>query len=298
MIQNTTFAVTVPEDFRLAPNLGYLSRAAGECLHRLAGDAIVKALPLPGQPVATISGGPRDRELNITLSGAAATDETAKAAADYIRDWFDLDTELAPFYRLAAADPLLEAAARLHRGLRLIGIPDLFEALAWGILGQQINLAFAYTLKRRLVEAYGVSVPHEGERLWTFPAPQTIAALEMRDLLPLGLSVRKCEYLIHAAQLIADGTLTKQKLAALDTREAEKTLVAIRGIGPWTANYVMMRCLRKMDAFPIDDVGLHRALHHVTGAAERPSRREIAAMAAGWQGFEAYATFYLWRLLY
>lgn len=289
----------MPEDFRFEPNLGYLTRSASECLYQIREGGIYRALPIPGTPIVMIRS-VQDRDLVVTFLGAASelADELAPAAAGYIRDWLDLDTELEPFYRLAAADPILAAAVETHRGLRVIGIPDLYEALAWGILGQQINLAFAYTLKRRLVETYGGRIDHEGHTYWTFPRPETIAALDVRDLLPLKLTVKKCEYLIHTAGLVADGTLSKEGLASLGFREAEQALVRIRGIGPWTANYVLMRCLRMKDAFPIDDVGLHHALRHVTGSAAKPPREDIRRMAAGWSGWEAYATFYLWRLLY
>ncbi|MEK0316566.1 DNA-3-methyladenine glycosylase family protein [Cohnella sp. 56] len=296
---NPSIRLQVPEDFRFEPNLGYLTRSASECLYQIRDGGIYRALPIPGTPIVMIRSAP-DRDLVVKFLGAASelADELAPAAAAYIRDWLDLDTELTPFYRLAAADPILAAAVETHRGLRLIGIPDLYEALAWGILGQQINLAFAYTLKRRLVETYGGRIDHEGHAYWTFPRPETIAALDVRDLLPLKLTVKKCEYLIHTARLVADGTLSKEGLASLGFREAEQALVRIRGIGPWTANYVLMRCLRMKDAFPIDDVGLHHALRHVTGSAAKPSREDIRRMAAGWSGWEAYATFYLWRLLY
>jgi DNA-3-methyladenine glycosylase II len=102
------------------------------------------------------------------------------------------------------------------------------------------------------------------------------------------------------ARLMADGELTKERLLerADDPASLEKSLVAIRGIGPWTANYVMMRCLRILSAFPIGDVGLHLALKHLSGSAEKPPLDEIRRLATPWAGWEAYATFYLWRCLY
>ena len=83
-----------------------------------------------------------------------------------------------------------------------------------------------------------------------------------------------------------------------DVKEAEKILTKIRGIGPWTANYVLMRCLRFTSAFPIDDVGLHNAVKHVIGSEQKPTKEELLNLSAPWKGWEAYATFYLWRFLY
>ena len=80
------------------------------------------------------------------------------------------------------------------------------------------------------------------------------------------------------------------------TIKAEKLLVRIRGIGPWTANYVLMRCLRFPTAFPIDDVGLHNVIKLLTGSETKPTK--IKEYATTWTNWESYATFYLWRTLY
>lgn len=98
---------------------------------------------------------------------------------------------------------------------------------------------------------------------------------------------------------MADGRLVKELLLEMnDFAAMEKELLSIRGIGPWTANYVLMRCLRNAAAFPIADVGLHNALKHVLGLDEKPTLPHIRQLAEGWKGWEAYATFYLWRVLY
>ena len=294
--------LNVPESFDFRQNLAYLARSPNECLYRIDGGRLYKAIPIGGgeTPVVEIRSDDA-RTVTIRFLGDSEPEAPERRAAvvRYVRDWFDLDTDLAPFYRLAAEDPLLGPAAEAYRGLRCMGIPDLFEALSWGIIGQQINLAFAYTLKRRLVEAFGDSVTCEGETYRLFPSASRIAGLEPTELDELRMTARKNEYLVGVARLIADGSLTKPKLLALGSlRAAEKALVGIRGIGPWTANYVLMRCLRMTDAFPIDDVGLHLAIRHAAGMDRKPTRAELLALSEGWKGWEAYATFYLWRLLY
>ncbi|MBB6735667.1 DNA-3-methyladenine glycosylase 2 [Cohnella zeiphila] len=294
--------LSVPEPFDFGQNLVYLARSPNECLYRIDGDRLYKAIPIDSgeTPVVEIRS---DSASTMTIRFLGDTEPSGQAGRDavirYVRDWFDLDTDLAPFYRLAASDPLLGPAAELFNGLRCMGIPDLFEAMSWGIIGQQINLAFAYTLKRRLVETFGPRIECEGETYYLFPSAERIARLEPEELDELRMTARKNEYLVGVARLIAGGSLTKANLLALgNLRAAEKALVGIRGIGPWTANYVLMRCLRMTEAFPIDDVGLHQAIRHAAGMDRKPTRAELLAMAAGWAGWEAYATFYLWRHLY
>lgn len=292
--------IEVPAAFRYAQNLHYLTRSADECLYQVRSDCIYKVLPLKDcTPIIELSAGAHDTLLLRFVGGSSPSLTSERAAVvDYVRDWFDLETDLQPFYAMVKADPLLSPVVSDFSGLRLMGIPDLFEALSWGIIGQQINLKFAYTLKRRLVERFGRSVSAEEERYWLFPDPQDIASLDVSDLTPLQLTTRKAEYLIGVAKLIAEGKLSKESLAQQDLVTATRTLVGIRGIGPWTAHYVLMRCLRHPSAFPIDDVGLHNAIKHVLQLEKKPSKQEIARLASSWTGWEAYATFYLWRVLY
>ncbi|WP_099479683.1 DNA-3-methyladenine glycosylase family protein [Paenibacillus ihbetae] len=293
-----------PKEFSFKENLKYLQRSPNECLFHVRNDRIYRALPLShGEDIVVIEvrEAPHEQAVIVRFLGDFLPVEPCLRAdaAAYVRDWFDMNTDLVPFYEMASADPLLRDAVQTFYGLRNMGIPDLFEALCWGILGQQINLTYAYTLKRRFVEAFGRRIPCEGESYWIFPRPEDIAALSVHDLSGLRMTVKKCEYVLNVAKLMADGALTKEKLLeAGSLKQAENMLIAIRGIGPWTANYVLMRCLRMPDAFPIDDVGLHNAIKHVMGMEKKPTKEEIRKLSARWVNWESYATFYLWRFLY
>ncbi|RXT02807.1 DNA-3-methyladenine glycosylase [Ammoniphilus sp. CFH 90114] len=293
--------LNLPKEFCFDHNLKYLSNAHNECLFQVQDQRIYKAIPLE-QETAIIeirATDPHTLTIRFLGNNPPKTKSARVAAARYVMDWFDLETDLQPFYELAIKDVLLQKAVDSFYGLRNIGIPDLFEAICWGIIGQQINLTFAYTLKRRLVERYGEKVEYKGKEYWIFPTPDVIAALTVGELSQLQISTKKSEYLIGVAQLIMEGKLSKESLLATrDYKQAEKLLVDIRGIGPWTANYVLMRCLRFPSAFPIDDVGLHNAIKHVLGLEHKPTKKEILQLSANWTNWESYATFYLWRFLY
>jgi len=200
---------------------------------------------------------------------------------------------------MANGDPLLKRLAERYYGLRLIGIPDLFEALAWSVIGQQINLNFAYTLKKRLVEAFGEKVTGDGRDFCLFPSPETVAGLSPETLLKMQFSRNKTEYLVGIARRITSGELSKEIILkeGNDLNAMRAKLLEIRGVGQWTADYVLMKCFRLPSAFPIGDVGLHNALKIQLGLPQKPSLKEIEKIAAGWKDWEAYATFYLWRSL-
>jgi DNA-3-methyladenine glycosylase II len=293
--------IPVPLEFDYTINMGYLSRSPNEVMFHLDSGKILRRIPIGhGQPLVEVSGDhPGFLNVHVLENALPLSQDEREAVIRYVREWFDLDTDLTPFYTLAGSDPVLQKVVPALYGLRNIGIDDLFEAVCWGILGQQINLAFAYTLKRRFVESFGQGMDHNGVRYWTFPSPDVIASLSTADLTSLQITGKKSEYLIGVAELIAQGKLSKQALLQTgDCKEAEKQLVSIRGIGPWTANYVLMRCLRFPSAFPIDDVGLHNAIKSVLGLEQKPSVQLIRQLSATWTNWEAYATFYLWRYLY
>lgn len=292
--------IEVPKEFNFQQNIDYLLRSSNECMFEIREGKIRKAISFGDEVSLVEISESIDGNLLISfLASPPSSNQVQEGVLSYIRDWFDLDNDLKPFYAMAENDLLLQKAIKEFYGLRTIGIPDLFEALAWGILGQQINLTYAYTLKRRLVEGFGRSIEWEGRKYWIFPKPEKIAQLTVKDLGAMKMTVKKCEYLIGVAQLIAEGKLSKSLIMDTENfKDAEKMLVEIRGIGPWTANYVLMRCLRFPNAFPITDVGLHNAIKHLTGAKEKPAIEEILKLAVPWKGWESYATFYLWRFLY
>ncbi|MEI4771341.1 DNA-3-methyladenine glycosylase [Psychrobacillus sp. FJAT-51614] len=299
--QDEQIIIHTPPNFSFKQNLHYLSRSTNECLFHISEDMVRKAITV-GECITLIEIKERDEHsLVVDFLGDTrpiSSKDREKVAA-YIFEWFDLKTDMSRFIELSSNDPILQQAITEFNGLRIMGIPDLFEAMVWGILGQQINLTYAYTLKRRLVEQYGRALEFEGKQYWVFPSPGEIANLSIEDLASLKMTVKKCEYLLDVANLINLGLLTKEMLLETnDIKKAEKKLTSIRGIGPWTANYVLMRCLRFPSAFPIDDVGLHNALKYITGSQQKPSKDEILLLSKAWKGWEAYATFYLWRFLY
>jgi len=290
--------LATPPEFDFEQCLAYLTRSADECLHQVEGQAVFKALPVEGGRPTLCKLTEDAGRLQLSFLNGQPDKLAQEAAMDYVRQWFDLQTDLSVFYRIAAQDKVLGLLTQTYYGLRLIGIPDLFEALCWAIIGQQINVAFAYIVKRRFVEAFGERLDVGGVSYWLFPRPEQVARLQAGDLRALQFSTRKAEYIIGLAQLLAQGELSQDKLQQLhDFEQMQAALVQLRGIGRWTANYVLMRCFRHPRAFPIDDVGLHNAVRLAYQLQDKPAIEEIQTLFEPWAGWEAYATFYLWRAL-
>lgn len=292
----STLTLPLPSEFSFSECLRYLSRSTRESLHHMDGDRLKKVIDHAGAPVFLTLYTRASHSLVIDYQSTAPDAEQFVQA--YVVEWFDLARDLRPFYALAEADPLLAFAVKRHYGLRLIGIPSLFEALCWAIIGQQINLAFAYTLKQRFVQTFGAADQHEGLTYYRFPTPKVVAQLTPDQLTSLQFSGRKAEYVIGAAQTIAAGRLSKEQLQALPTPEALETLVGHRGIGAWTAHYALLKCLQRPDAFPAADVGLHNAIKQGLRLTHKPDLPTVYRYAEPWQGWRGYATFYLWQTLF
>ena len=115
----------------------------------------------------------KDQLVIEQLAGSNVPEEVIRT---YVTNWFDLNRELEPFYHLLDSSSLAYMANEFN-GLRLVRIPDLFEALCWCVIGQQINLTFAYKIKRRFVEAYGSKLEYGDYLYYTFPSPDDLAGV-------------------------------------------------------------------------------------------------------------------------
>lgn len=291
-----SLVIPLPDEFSYPLAVSFLERSPRELLHRVEQGKIFKLLKVDGSNVLfSIQG--KDDKLQVEILFGAPSAAGRKTITEYVREWFDLDTDLKPFYSMAKKDDLLKNLVREYRGYRIVGQPDLFESLVWAVLGQQINLAFAYTLKQRFVEKFGERIEVDRQEHFVFPSPQVVAGLSPASLLALQFSRQKAAYTIGIAQAFVDGEISKEKLAGLSLKDAREALIRIKGIGNWTANYALMKTFRHPDAFPLEDAGLHNAIRNQLGLKSKPSLERVKRIFKKYKGWEAYATLYLWKSL-
>ena len=199
---------------------------------------------------------------------------------------------------MAKNDPVLHQVAETCYGLRLVSIPDLFEATCWAVMGQHINLNFAYRLKKRFVESFGERFRIDDRVFYLFPTPKLIAEQTVQRFRQFQFTAKKAEYVLEIAKKVADGTLSKNiLLKKASFKSAKKELMRLHGVGKWTAEYVALRCLKDPAAFPVADVGLQNAIKGQLGLKAKPSVDDIYKYSKGWKNWQAYATFYLWNAL-
>jgi len=298
----TAFTLALPPGYPLP----HLRRALGRDPHsvteRLAGDVYRTAVDLDGRPALL--------EFRLSSDAVAASLETLGepddsapppgaarrppllAVHDYAVGLLGLGQDAAPFARLARRLGL----GRLVAGrpeLRLSQVPSVFDGLLWAIIGQQINFPFACTLKRRLMERTGRPL---GDGFFAPPSPAAVARLEPDDLRPLQYSRQKAEYLVTTARLVARGDLDLGALPGMSATRAERTLLAVRGLGPWSVNYLMMRALGFPDCIPLGDTGVTSGLQTLFRLEERPDTDATRRLMAVFSPYRSLATAHLWQI--
>jgi DNA-3-methyladenine glycosylase II len=293
-----SFSIQTPPEFSFEHCLVFLKRSPLELLHVCSEDNVIKLLPINSKRVLFSLKKEAETTLKVTvLNEQKANSDLKEYLERYVREWFDLDTDLKPFYKLAAKDTLLKNLVKEFHGYRIIGQPDLFESLIWAVLGQQINLNFAYTLKQRFVEGFGERIMFEGKSYFTFPQASGVATISTDQLLPLQFSRQKSNYVVHIAEAFASGQISKEKLKDIPFQEAKEILMKIKGIGNWTANYALMKTFRHPQSFPLEDAGLHNAIKKALMLDRKPTLSEVKEIFKKYKGWEAYATLYLWKSL-
>ena len=203
-----------------------------------------------------------------------------------------LHTPSVLFEREFAGDLLLGPVVSRQRGLCIPMTPTPWEALAWAIMGQQVNLTFATTLRRNLILLAGRA---HSSGLRAHPDAAQVSELPTESLRALKFSRSKADYLVGAAKAVASGGVDLDALAAMPMEEAAATLLQLRGVGPWTVQYAFMRGLGFHDCLPAGDAGLAQGLDKLTGS--RPTEAQIRSMMAKYSPYRSLATYHVWASL-
>jgi AraC family transcriptional regulator, regulatory protein of adaptative response / DNA-3-methyladenine glycosylase II len=274
-----------PYDFELL--LGFLGKRAIPGVERVDDTGYERVFgPRERSAWLRVSANLEKSELLLEVTGAGT-----KMLPDIVqrtRRMFDLDADMKPVHAALSVSDLLQTGIARRPGLRVPGSWDGFELAVRAVIGQQVSVAAATTLTRRLVEKYGAlrsGVPEGLDRV--FPGPDLLADAALDGI---GLPQSRIDTLRGLAQAVLAGDLDfspDQNLADFVAR-----ITKLRGIGSWTAHYIAMRGLRNPDAFPAGDLVLQQML----GGERRLSERETDAVSQAWRPWRAYSVLHLWYL--
>jgi AraC family transcriptional regulator, regulatory protein of adaptative response / DNA-3-methyladenine glycosylase II len=288
------FELALPAGYRPEIPLRVHGRDGESPAERVSGRTLEKILPNGGSPVhLRIEFAGRAARCTVE-NGTAPSPATMRGAHAAALRMLGLPQDPGSFERRISADARLRRLVKGRRGVRIPRTADSFEALAWAIIGQQVNLAFAYRLRRALIERAGSPA---AAGLMAHPTPYQVARLDYSDLTKHQYSRRKAEYLIDAARAVSTGAIELRELELGPASRAERTLLDTRGIGPWSAHYLMMRGLGFNDCVPVGDTGLAAALERLYALDHRPDALTMRALMEPFAPHRSLATFHLWLSL-
>lgn len=190
---------------------------------------------------------------------------------------------------LAKRDRVMKKLIPQFGEARLESRGDAFTTLARSIVGQQISVKAAQSVW----DKFAATVGGQATRL----APPAVLALDAPTLRGVGLSARKAEYLRDLARHFDDGAVHVGQWQQMDDEAIIDELVAIRGIGRWTAEMFLIFHLMRPNVLPLDDLGLLKGISLSYFSGEPVSRSEARELGEGWAPFRSVATWYLWRSL-
>ncbi|MQA91845.1 MAG: DNA-3-methyladenine glycosylase 2 family protein [Gemmatimonas sp.] len=228
-----------------------------------------RAPPLGLVPVPAHRAGARPYRESIVTSDLHTASIPAEAV-DYLR----------------RVDPILAGLVSIHGALEYPIDSDLWRSLVSSIVGQQLSIKAAATIRERVAALDG-----------GFPTPETIETLSDESLRGCGLSRAKVGFLRDLARRWLAGEIDPPHLERLPDEEVIEHLVRVRGVGRWTAEMVLIFSLGRPDVLAVDDLGLRSAAQRLYGLAERPEREEFDALGAPWRPYRSYASLYLWQSL-
>jgi 3-methyladenine DNA glycosylase/8-oxoguanine DNA glycosylase len=214
------------------------------------------------------------------------------------REMFSLEHRIEEFYAQVRREPVLRGTERRFRGLRIPRDASVYEALLHAIVGQQLSVAAANTIQRRLFEKVGSAIEVDGVEVPSVPTPGSVAGLSADELRSVGMSRVKASSLRALAAWASDAAPSASALAAMPLESAVETLDALPGVGRWTAENALLRGAGRTDVFVAGDLGIRVALDEY-GVVRRtgPEAKVRAWAEQHYPGWGSYATLYLWRKL-
>nr|WP_312548029.1 DNA-3-methyladenine glycosylase 2 [Massilia sp.] len=292
MMTAHTLILPLPAQYRIEDVLAFHARDAEGLAEQVGADNVRKAVLLDGVPVLfDVRLGAAAAACRIEADGALG--EGAQVLArDALRNILALRIDPAPFADVVRDDAAFGPLVRRQPGLRIVQSATVFEALTWAIIGQQINLPFAISLRRTFIEQAG---RRHSSGLWCYPEAADVARLDLETLTSRKFSRAKAETLLRVARLAAEGELVLRQDDAPE--RAGAALLAIKGIGPWTVNYTLLRGYGYADCSLHGDVAVRSAIGRLTGAATKPDIAQAEAWLAAYRPHRTMAAAYLWASL-
>ncbi len=293
MSSPATCAIALPENFRVGDVLAFHGRDTQAVAERIEGPRLQKGLLWHGRP-ASLSIRFEGRRAAVELGGDSVTRADRKALEQMARRMLGLTQPVEAFERAFALHPQLGPLIARQSGMRVPLAATPFEALTWAITGQQISVAVAISMRRKLIRL--CALQHSGG-LACHPDAHTVAQLDEEALRGAGFSQAKARTLLALSREVAASRLPLETwLGELPVEEVRESLLRLRGIGPWTVNYALLRGFGWLDGSLHGDVAVRRKLQRLLGASASMSEADTQSWLVQFSPWRALVAAHLWAL--
>ena len=222
------------------------------------------------------------------------SENEAQKGLEIVNKIFNLDFDLKSFYDDVKSDKIMLKLTQKLNGLKSPVAASVFEAMILTIIEQQISLKAAHAIERRMIKKFGSTLKRGSHTYYAFPTPAQLNNASFDELRECGLTLRKTEYIKSISKEIETGNLDLEKFKQYkDNDKIINELCKIRGIGLWTAEFVMLRGLNRLDSIPADDIGIRRVISHYYCNGKKISSDEARKIAKKWGKWKGLASFYL-----
>ena len=296
MSTTTTLLLKPVPPFRLDLTVWALRRRPSNVIDRWDGQTYRRVLALKDEPVEaaiTQAGSPNSPRLQITLIGDRITANLKEAAIESLERLLGLRKNLADFYQRAAADARLGPLVKRFRGMKPPRFPTVFETLANAIACQQMSLSLGILLLSRMAEEFGPAIDGSTGQAHAFPRPEDLANLTPADFRRLGFSRAKGGSLIALARACAGGQIDLEALDGLSNEAMIERLLDLKGVGRWSAEYVLLRGLGRLDVYPGDDVGARNNLQRWLKLRKPLDYDGVRRITTRWQPYAGLVYFHM-----
>ncbi len=282
--------------FRLDLTVWTLRRRPENVVDRWDGKTYRRVLPLLAGPVevaVTQTGLPEMPQLRVAVGGAALGREMKRVVTAALERLLAFRTDIAAFYPLASRDAALRSLAQRFRGMKPPRFATVFESVITAIASQQVTRTVGVLLLNRLATSYGAAVFKGNTAAHAFPRAEDLATLHPSDLRQLGFSRQKGRAMIELAKSITAEGLDLEQLAELPDEEAIERLCDLRGVGRWSAEYVLLRGLGRTQVFPGDDVGARKNLERWLNLVKPLDYEAVHRTLERWHPYDGLVYFHL-----
>lgn len=297
--------ISLPRNFRLADFLAFHQRDAQMLAETVTEKQLQKGIVWQAMPASLTFNFSNKKQADVKLhidSGRKKLDakKIQSRLLQHALHMLGLNQTINAFEKFVAEHTELNQLISRQSGLRVPQAATTFEALTWAIIGQQISVSAAVSVRRKFIQHAGVQ---HSSGIWCYPSAAQVAVLTENDLRPLGFSQTKARTIVELGQIINAGDLPldnwlddywqNNSLAAQDIYDA---LIRVRGIGPWTVNYALLRGFGWLDGSLHGDVAVRRNLQWLLSRAEKISEAETQAWLAKLSPWRALVAAHLWAM--